>query len=124
MLIIGDDDIPCDEFYTIDSIEGIGSSKPNSIIYTRYDKKILHYCLVQDVSVAVKIENITQALLCNALKAKYLICETLELARSVQKLAVEYIFDSRVILIIEAEAQIENAAAAHIDGIIYEKALS
>jgi hypothetical protein len=119
MIIIGDELIGYDSFETINDINKINSTKPNSTLIFEFDKDILNHCLNNNIFSAPKISNITQSILANAMGAKYQICDK-EIAKKLQKIAENYIYDSRILAIIEDENEIEELAIDGIDGVIYK----
>ena len=119
MIIIGDELIGYDSFETINSIDEISSTKSNSTLIFEFDKKILNHCLINNIFSAPKISNITQSILANAMGAKYQICDK-DIVKKLQKIAENYIYDSRILAIIEDENEIEELAIDGIDGVIYK----
>jgi len=122
MIIIGDKLIPCDNFARIKSIEDIVNTKPNSIVVFEFDKEILRYCLDNHIFCAPIVDDIKQSIISNSLNAKYQIC-TKEIATKLQKIAENYIYDSRILAIIEDEDEIEELATNSIDGVIYKRVI-
>ncbi|NVJ52650.1 MAG: hypothetical protein HWD90_03065 [Campylobacteraceae bacterium] len=122
MILIGDNLVPSENLSFIDSIADIEYTIANSTVVFNYDENLLLYCSKNDVEFAVVVENLTQAIYCNALNCKYIICEK-KLAKTVQKIAENYIFDSKVLAIIEDSNEIEKVALNEIDGVIYSNLL-
>lgn len=122
MIIIGDSLIPSSKLFKISKIEEIKSTKPNSTLYFRFKDEILKYCFENSLDFAVKIKSIKEAIFANALNAKYIVVEK-KLAKKVQKIAENYMFDSKVLAIIEKSDEIEDIAKLQIDGTIYKKSL-
>ncbi|MEA3513011.1 MAG: hypothetical protein U9R37_05365 [Campylobacterota bacterium] len=119
MIIIGDDIIACDTIEKIESLEDIKSTTPNSTLLFRYDKNMMDYCMKNDLSYAVSVENITQLIYANSLYAKYIIPNS-DILEVSQSLADNYMFDSKILATIKFENEIENIALKHIDGVIYK----
>jgi hypothetical protein len=118
MIILGDSDIPFDEFERVYKIEDIKNTKPNSTLIIDFDKSLMKYCLTNDIKYALKISNITQAIYANNLGAKYLFVGQ-DIAKTIQSIAENYMFDSKVIAIIFNISQIEQIAKDNIDGVIF-----
>ena len=97
MILIGDNLVPFENLCFIDSIADIEFSVPNSIVVFNYDENLLLYCSKNSMEFAVVVENITQAIYCNALNSKYVICDK-KLAKGIQKIAENYMFLSVCIL--------------------------
>lgn len=122
MILLGDNLIPYEDLSLIDSIWDIEHSLPNSTLIYTYDANLLTYCNKNRLNSAIIITCIKEAIYANALGVKYIICEK-KLAKNVQKIAENYMFDSKVISIIEQEKEIEDIALLEIDGIIYKDLL-
>ena len=109
MILIGDNLIPHKEYEFIDSILDIEHTQPNSTLVFNYDENLLLYTRKNNLSSSLVVSNITEAIYCNALNVKYIICEK-KLAKQVQKIAENYMFDSKVLAIIESSDEIEKVA--------------
>ena len=123
MILIGDKLIPFATFFNISSIDEIKKTKANSLISFRYNENLLTYSYKNDLDYAVVINSIKEAIYTNNLNAKYIICQK-ELAKEVQKIADNYMFDSKVLAVIESSNEIEEIAKNEIDGIIYKNVLN
>ena len=115
MLIFGHPKIPSLKLYSVSSIDEIKKTPPGSIVWFDFDFDILNYCKKNEIASAVNIENIKEAVFANALHANFLLCR-LPLAKDVQKVAENYLFDAKVIALID-ERLIENAIEAELDGV-------
>lgn len=122
MILIGDKLVPFEDISNIDSIENIKDTKANSTIIFRYNEEILSYSFTNTLSSAVIVTSIKEAIYANSLNAKYIICEK-NLATKLQKIAENYMFDSKVLAIISSNDEFEEIALAEIDGIIYKNIL-
>ena len=123
MILIGDNLIPHKGFAFIDSILDIEHTVANSTLIFNYDENLLLYCRKNALSNAVIVNNITQAIYCNALNSQYIICDK-KLAKSIQKVAENYMFDAKILAIIEKNEEIEKVALNEIDGVIYTSLLN
>lgn len=122
MILIGDNLIPHKTFTYIDSIMDIEHSESNSTLIFNYDENLLLYARKNHLDSAVIISNIKEAIYCNALKCKFIICEK-KLAKNIQKIAENYMFDTKVLAIIEDSEEIEKVALSEVDGVIYSSLL-
>ncbi|WP_198306258.1 hypothetical protein [Arcobacter vandammei] len=120
MKIIGDKIVPFEEFFKVSNIEEIKNTKPNSLIFFKFDEELLKYAFSQNLSFFVRISSVKEAIYGNSLGAKYLVCEK-DLAKKIQKIAENYMFDSKVLAIIKSSDEFENIALYEIDGVIYEE---
>lgn len=123
MILIGDKLVPYTETFFIESIDEIKNSKANSTLIYKSNYDLLKYCYQNSLSSGVVVETIKDAIYANSLKATFIICNT-NLAIDIQKLAEHYMFDSKVLTIIDSEDKIESVALNGIDGAIYERLLS
>ena len=122
MILIGDNLIPFEAISLIDSIWDIEHSLPNSTLIYSYDENLLTYCNKNQLNSAIIVTCIKEAIYSNALGVKYIICEK-KLAKNIQKIAENYMFDSKILAIIEQDKEIEDVAQAEVDGVIYKDLL-
>lgn len=122
MILIGDKLVPFENISKIEDIKDIKETKANSTVLFNYDDDILKYCFENEISNCIVVSNIKQAIYANSLNAKYIVCNT-DLAIKVQKIADNYMFDSRILAIIESSNEIEAIALNEIDGAIYKTLL-
>lgn len=123
MILIGDKNIPFETIKKISVIGDIETSDPNSTVIFNFDIGFLKYCKENDINSAVMVSNIKEAIYANSLEARYIIV-TKEQSLQLQKIATDYMFDSRILCIIESEAEIEEVALKGIDGVIYKELLN
>ncbi len=122
MILIGDKNIPFEEISFIENKSQIEDTKPNSTVVFDYDMELMKYCEQNGIAYGVVLDSITKAIYSNSLGAKYIVCKK-ELAKTTQNIATNYMFDSRVLAIIENEDEIEELALKNVDGIIYKGVL-
>ena len=120
MIIVGNKNIPYQNIKVINSIEDVKNTSANDIVYFPYDIELIKYCKANSVRCAVKISNITEAIFCNALEVFFIISYD---AKALQKIAENYMFDSKVLQIISTDEDIEQIAINEIDGCIYKEVL-
>jgi hypothetical protein len=119
MILIGDKLIPFIDFFNISSIEDIKNTKANSLISFRYNENLLSYSFKNELDYAVIVSSITEAIYANSLNATYIICDK-KISKDIQKIADNYMFDSKVLALIESNNEIEEIAQNEIDGVIYK----
>ena len=123
MIILGHELIPFNPLYKVTKIEDVKRTEPNStILFDFIDKKVLEYCKMHDISFALHVNDVKEACISNALGAKFIIADY-DLSKKIQSIATEYLFDTKVLLAIEEEIQIELAAESSIDGVIFKDAI-
>ena len=123
MIILGDEIISFEDMCFIKNIEDIKATKANSTIIFNYDKNVLKYCFENEISSAVIVRSIKEAIYCNSLNVKYIISEK-KLAKKIQKIADNYMYDSKNIAIIESNNEFEKIVKKEIDGVIYKKIIN
>jgi len=123
MILIGDKVIPYNDIYNISTIEEINNTKANSIVSFRYNEELLTYSCKNELNYAVIVDSLKEAIYANSLNACYIICSK-ELSINIQKIADNYMFDSKILAIIEISDEIEEIALNEIDGIIYKNLLN
>ncbi|MRJ02779.1 MAG: hypothetical protein GXO19_02815 [Epsilonproteobacteria bacterium] len=116
MIILNHPKIPGPKLVPVESREEIGRVPASSIPLLPFDLDLLAYCQREGIRYGVTISSIKEAVYSNALGASYLICPTLSLARQVEEVAENYLFDGKVIVTID-ERLIEEAIGAGIDGV-------
>jgi hypothetical protein len=122
VILIGDNNIPYGIISRIKGIEDIGKTEPNSTVLFDFDLELLEYCMKNDIESAVVISDILQSIYAYNFGAKFIIC-TQKLVIQIQDLADHYLYDSKILAIIEDASEIEKLAKKHIDGVIYSKVL-
>ena len=119
MILIGDKLVPFEEISFINSLEDIKNTKANSTISFGYNEDLLKYSFENELNSAVIVSSIKDAVYANALNAKYIIADK-NLAKDIQKVAENYMFDSKILATIESGDEIEEIASFEIDGVIYK----
>lgn len=126
MIIIGHPWIKSERFFKVFSIEGIKKSQPNDVILLEplVDSHLYAtHCQANAIPFAVVANTLDDALYANALGAKYIICEEDD-ALMIQPIANEYLFDTRILVLIHNEKEISKIARGHIDGVVFAEAIS
>jgi hypothetical protein len=125
MLIFGHPWIESPRFMKIFSIEEIEKIQADEIVLLEplnVSIDIAKYCKANDISFSITVNNIRDAVFANALKANYILCQH-EQAIIIQKIADDYIFDTKILVVIEDEKSIDNIVRFGIDGVIFSKAI-
>jgi hypothetical protein len=108
-----------EEFFAVRNIEEIAKSPANKTVRFAFSKELLNYCQKEQVRCAVEVESITQAIYANHYGATYLIASK-KIAPAIQKIADDYLFDTKVLTQIRFEWEMEVLAQEGIDGVIIE----
>ena len=122
MLLIGHELISNEPFYRVVSNEEIAKTPSQAVVLFNFDPALSMYCNAQKVSFAMHVKNIKELVLANALRASYFIVDK-ALALHAQKIADDYLFDGKVLLLSNDDNEIEFAASHAIDGILFENGI-
>ncbi len=125
MLLIGHRFIPSKSFYHIHSIESISNTPASSTIYINFDEKnldIIEHAKLNQISIAIAVTTVSQVIYASSLQADYIVVEE-SLSKVAQQIANEYLFDAKILALLENEQEIEPFALAGIDGVIFSNAI-
>ncbi len=125
MIIFGHRFIPSQSFYHILNIDAIKHTPPSSTIYLEFSEEnldIIEHARVNAISMALKVSNITELIYSSSLGAKYIIV-TKKDAKQFQNIAENYLFDAKILVVIEDENDIEEMALLGIDGTLCSNAI-
>jgi len=121
VIIIGHPLVKFRPLHKITSIEKAKTNLVENILLVDFsDTKLVQYCMSQELSLALLVKNIKDACLANAVGAKYIVVDK-AISKEIQNIATEYLFDSKILLRIENEYEIEEAAQDLIDGVVFKK---
>lgn len=125
MIIIGHPWVKSNRFFKIFSIKGIEKSQADDIILLEPlvdSHPYAVHCQENNVPFSVVVNNLEDALFANALGAKYIICEEDD-ALMIQPIANEYLFDTRILVLIHSDKEISKIARSGVDGVIFADAI-
>jgi hypothetical protein len=126
MIVIGHPWIESPKFCKVFSEDDIKSCEVGSVVVLEPladSHKLAEYCQKNDIAYAVPTNKLKEAIFANALGANYIICEEDD-ALMIQPIAQEYLFDTRVLVLIHEEKSIAKIARSFIDGVIFAEAIS
>ncbi len=125
MIIIGHPWIKSQSFCKVFSIEDIKSTKADDIVLLEPlvdSHRHAQYCQDNSIVYAVVTNTLDDAIFANALGAAYMICEEDD-ALMIQPMAQEYLFDTRILVLIHNDKDISKIARGGIDGVIFAEAI-
>ena len=125
MLVIGHPWIESQKFCKVFSIEDIKNADTQSIVLLEPlvdSHSFARYCQENGIAYAVVVNGLDDAVFANALGASYMICEEDD-ALMIQPVAQEYLFDTRLLVLIYNEKEIPKIARVGIDGVIFSEAI-
>lgn len=123
MIIVGHSEIPCEIFVRVGSVSDIDKTRANEVIFFPHNTDLERFCKENEVAFAVIAKSILEAIIAQNLGAKYIIIDSAKLAKKCQKIADEYFFDAKILLVIKSEKAIAKIAESSIDGVIFENIL-
>jgi len=120
MLLFGLKDIESQNFVRVDTIEEIKATTPKDILLLSALKKpysLAKYIQKNSLSYAVEVKSIKEALIASTLGASFVLADK-TLAKTLQKIADNYLWDMKILAIISSEDEIEEIALLEIDGAV------
>lgn len=124
MQIIGHKLIEYENFNLIQTVENILNF--DNLIF-EYNEDFIKNARNSGKTFSVIVRNLNEAVLANALKAKFIIIEknNISIAKEVVKLAEFYLFDSKIAVIIENyEKDLLSAINLRVDAVIYKNIIN
>lgn len=124
MQIIGHKLIEYENFNLIQTVENILNF--DNLIF-EYNENFIKNAKNSGKTYSVIVRNLNEAVLANALKAKFIIIKknNISIAKKVVKLAEFYLFDSKIAVIIENyEKDLLNAINLRVDAVIYKNIIN
>jgi len=122
MILIGHPLITNEKVFRVKSKDEVEHSPSNStIIFENIERsvEIAYFCNNNNIKYGVITTSIKDAIFANALSARYIIVHKDD-AQKIQDVANEYLFESKILCIINDDDEIEEIAAMGIDGVIFE----
>jgi len=119
-MIILNEPFSNEKFIKIKSIEDIKNTPNNSTLIFNYcdsSLEVFNFCKNNNISYGVHIKNIKELIFISNLNSKYAFVDNLEKAKLFQKIANEYLLDTKIILLIDSFEEIEKVALLGIDGV-------
>ena len=125
MLFFGHRFIKSENFYHISTIDAIINTPPSSTLYLEFSEEnldIINYLKENSINFVLSIKDIKELLYASALGASYILVEK-ELASVAQSIAESYLFDAKILVMIESDDALEELATQSIDGVLYSNAI-
>ena len=125
MIIFGHDYFKKPPFYDVKSIDAILNTPSNSTLYIEFKPALLdviEHCQLNNLSFALKVENLKDAVFAHNFNASYLITNRI-MAPTIQKAADTYLFDAKVLCMIQEDEEIQELASLGIDGAIFSQGI-
>jgi hypothetical protein len=126
MIVLGYKYIPSPVFMSIKKIDDIKLTPDNSILYIVFEEfniKLIDYCSKNSLLYAIKVSNLKELVIANYYNATYIMVDS-KLINEAQQFANDYLIDSKILLVIDKEEQIEFCAKKAIDGVVFRDFIS
>ena len=125
MLLFGHRFIPSSSFYHVLDIDSIINTPPSSVIHVEFSENnldIINHAKTNQVALSICCKTITEVIYASSLGALFIVVKN-DLAKNANKIANDYLFDAKILVLIEEESEIENLALLGVDGIIFSSAI-
>lgn len=125
MIIVGHPWVESSRFCKVFSIEEIKNSDAKDVVLLEPladSIEFAKYCQSNEVPYAITVNTLKEAIFSNAMNADFIICEEDD-ACIIQPIAQEYLFDTKVLVLIQDEKSIAKIARSSIDGVIFSEAI-
>lgn len=125
MLLFGHRFIESDSFYHVLDIDSISNTPPSSVIHIEFKEEnldIINHANINQISASLCCKSLTEIIYASALDAKFIVIHT-DLVKDAIQIANDYLFDAKILVLIEDESEIENLALLGVDGVIFPSAI-
>jgi hypothetical protein len=108
-----------ENFIKINSTEEIKNTPSNSTLIFEYKNNLetFIFCKKNDIPYGVIVNSVKELIFIANLNAKYAFTDNLEKAKIFQKIAENYLLDTKIIFLADSFDEIENLIKYQIDGI-------
>jgi len=109
-----------EEFVEAETFEDIKNSPNNATLIFKYSDSSLelyNFCKINNIPYGVMVSDLKELIFCANLGAKYIFCDTIKNAKDFQKIADEYLLDSKIVLFVDNFEQINEIVRYGIDAI-------
>lgn len=125
MIIVGHPWVESQKFCKIFSQKDIKNTQAEEIVLLEPivdSHDLAHFCQENNIPFAVTVNSLKEAIFANALGAAYMVCEEDD-ALIIHPIAQEYLYDTRILVLIHDEKEIAKIARSGIDGVIFPAAI-
>ena len=125
MLLYGHRFIPSDSFYHVLDIDSIKNTPPSSVVHIEFCEEnldIIEHARINQVLTSICCKTITEIVYASSLGASFIVIHS-DLCKNAVKIANDYLFDAKILVLIEEENEIEDLALSGVDGVIFSSAI-
>lgn len=128
MIIIGHPLLESAEFVCVERVEEIERVEARCVVFFESREleaslALAKHCHAHGVTYAVVVQELEAFLLHASLSPAYLIVPKLAQAQAFQKIAEQYLLDSKLLCVIKSSKQMAKVAESGIDGVIFKQVL-
>ncbi len=109
-----------EKFVKVKTIDDIKNTPSNSTLIFDYcdsSLNVFEFCKNNNIPYGVNINSIKELIFISNLNAKYAFADNIENAKIFQKIANEYLLDTKIIVYVNSLDEIEKIAPLGIDGV-------
>jgi hypothetical protein len=106
-------------------IQSILNTPPSSIVYVEFSEDnldIINHTRLNHIDTAIYAKDITQIIYASSFGAMFIVVHA-DLAKNAQKIANDYLFDAKILVMIDDESQIQEFALLGVDGVIFPSSI-
>ncbi len=125
MILIGHPQIAYRPFYFVKHIEEIDKTPSGSTVVFAFSEEgasLAEHCRKNGVRFAMIVDSYKEVIFANALGSAFIVVDR-SLAKKAQTFANEYLCDAKILLYASDERDLEWAAEAGIDGMLFEEGI-
>ena len=125
MLLYGHRFIPSDSFYHVLDIDSIKNTPPSSVVHIEFCEEnldIIEHTKMNQVRSSICCQTITELIYASSLGATFIVIHP-DLCKNAIKVANDYLFDAKILVLIQDENEIEGLALTGVDGVIFSNAI-
>ncbi|TQR29545.1 hypothetical protein DMB92_08040 [Campylobacter sp. MIT 99-7217] len=102
--------------YEFKKFKGVFESSSINCFF--YDESLIKKALKEEIPYAVFAKNTDEVLFSNAFNAKFILISDKNLAKKASKMAEYYLFDSKILLLVDTLHKLEKAYKLGVDGVL------
>jgi len=125
MLLYGHRFIPSESFYHVLDIDSIKNTPPSSVVHIEFCEEnldIIEHTKMNQVRSSICCQTITELIYASSLGATFIVIHP-DLCKNAIKVANDYLFDAKILVLIQDENEIEGLALTGVDGVIFSNAI-
>lgn len=121
MIVFGHKYLESEKFHRVSSIDDISKTPSNGYIVIEFSEDnldVIKHCQNNEIIFGVLVSSLKDVVFASSLGASYIVAEN-QLSTAAQKAADNYLFDAKILRIINNEDEFEQAVIDEIDGVIF-----